>query len=130
MARTNATQTNVEETAPAAQDDIWGEIEEVALVEENAPDERLVAMLKKSEAARVAGADAVGYRLVVANGEVAKSRIAEIRKAGGVKYAACGVGITTTVTADNRVEILFKARKRRGSDKADENTGEGVTAAE
>jgi hypothetical protein len=133
MARTsrNETDTNaqVEDTTPEAQEDPWAEIETVSLAEENAPDARLVERLKLSDAARKEGKDAIGYRIVVANGEVAKSRIAEIRRAGGVNYANCGVGISQKNLGDGKVEVVFKARKRRGSEeegKAENGTGEAA----
>lgn len=110
-----ATETQATETQAPKADDWLGGIEEVSTASEVAPDARLIAMLRKSEAARVAGEDVPGYRFTVANKEVAKSRIAEIRRAGGVKYANCGVGIKAEDNKDGSVTILFKARKRRTS---------------
>lgn len=99
------------------------ELEEVQ-VQETAPDSRLVERLLKSEEARLTGSEAIGYRFTVPNKEVAKSRIAEIRKAGGPQYANCGVGIRETENEDGSVTILFKARKRRTARGGGEDTSE------
>lgn len=118
-----ARSTRTEETtavdvadAPVATDELDA-IEEISYpsAAAPAPDARLVDRLRLSEKARTESGTATGFSFKV-NGEAAlKTRIKELRTAGGPDYANCGVGIKTQENGDGTYTIYFKARQRRGT---------------
>lgn len=115
MARSRSTE-DIDTNASAV--DELDAIEEISYPSTSAPapDSRLVDRLRASEEARVSTGTPTGYSFKV-NGEASlKTRVKELRTAGGPEYANCGVGIKVDDNGDGTFTIYFKARKRRGSD--------------